>query len=85
MSKRKVATFDTCSVATQKYIKGRNYMINMVKKEMSEFKFKDYEGDYKEYLKELRQYQYKIDGYKEDIKTALLLDGDNEIPIGSLY
>lgn len=86
MSKKStIPTFETCTKPTRKYIMGRNYLIQEMQKKMNNFKFKDFDGDYNHFLKIQRQFQYKIDGYKADIKKALLLDSDETIIAGELY
>ena len=72
------------SKLTQKFIKGRNYLISEETKKMNAFKFQDFDGDYREFLKARRQlFEYKINGWKEDIKMAILLDTQDELPVGA--
>lgn len=72
------------SKLTEKFIKGRNFLISEETKKMNAFKFQDFDGDYREFLKARRQlFEYKINGWKEDIKMAILLDTQEEIPVGA--
>ena len=74
------------SKLTKKFIMGRNYLINEMTKKMNQFKFQDFDGDYKEYLKARRQmFEYQINEWKNDIKMAILMDTHDELPVGSVY
>ena len=74
------------SKSTKKFIMGRNYLISEETKKMNAFKFKDFDGDYKQFLKARRQlFEYKINDWKEDIRMAILMDTQDELPVGALY
>lgn len=81
---KKTTTPKELSRETQRYIMGRKYMIYKVNQEMKAFKFKDFDGSYQEYLKERRKFEYKINEYEDDIKVAILADGDEPLIVGNI-